>query len=393
MPRWSSFGQFLDDVNAAAPAERQALVEELLREHPVFPWVDGDEATFVYHGMDADTVALNLDTINADPPFAPMMRIPNTALWYVRRQFQRDDLLDYLLAVNDPMTPLRGETNLVKRVSDHWRIDPLNPQRVETPQASVSVLRMPNARPFPDWASFRRVPRGKVSEQSIDSEHMGYKGRRVWVYTPFGYDADATYPLLVMLDGQWATGPLQMPAIADALIKHHQMQPAIIAMIQSSSDIERNREYISNDKHYEFLIRELVPFMQTRHHIGEVAIMGVAVGAIGAAHAALINPDTFSALGMISPPLGKGQFQEELSYYYKRFASADRLPKRVFQSVGRFETPARFYKPAHDLQRVLQSRKNVDYHFIETGSGHGLVGFRGILPEAMAWLLPGDADE
>ncbi len=392
MPRWSSFRHFLEDVNAAVPAERQSLVVDLFRERPVFPWVEAHQATFVYNGMDADTVALNLDTINGDPPFAPMTRIPDTSLWHVTLPFQSDDLLDYLLAINDPMTPLRGETDIVTRVRKFWRVDPLNSLKIETPQTSVSVLRMPNARPFPDWAAMKRVPRGKLTDHNIDSEHMNYRGRRLTIYTPFGYNSNQTYPLIVMLDGQWATGPLQLPAMADALIKHRHMQPAIIAMIQSSSDVERNREYISNDKHYEFLIRELVPFVQTRHKIGGVAIMGVAVGAIAAAHAALINPDMFAALGIISPPLGKGQFQEELSYYYRRFSGADRLPKRIFQSVGRFEALSRFYRPAQELNEVLRGRKSSEYRYLETGSGHGLVGFRGVLPEALAWLLPGDAE-
>ena len=392
MPRWSSFRHFLEEVNAALPTERQSLVTELLTERRDFPWVEAHQATFVYNGMDADSVALNLDTINGDPPFAPMTRIPDTALWHVTLPFASDDLLDYLLAINDPMTPLRTETDIVARVRNHWRIDPLNPLKIETPQTSVSVLRMPNARPFPDWTALRRVPRGKLTEHTIDSEHMGYKARRLTIYTPPGYDANKTYPLVVMLDGQWATGPLQMPHIVDALIKHRHMQPALLALIQSSADVERNREYISNDKHYEFLIRELLPFVQTRHKIGEVAIMGVAVGAIAAAHAALINPDTFSGLGLISPPLGKGQFQEELSYYYRRFSAAERLPKRIFQSVGRFEAPSRFVRPAQDLHKVLQTRRNTEYRYVETGSGHGLVGFRAVLPEALAWLLPGDAE-
>ena len=60
------------------------------------------------------------------------------------------------------------------------------------------------------------------------------------------------YPLLIMQDGQWAVGPLQLPYIADALIKHRRMQPAVIAMMQSGNQDERNREYISNDKYYTF---------------------------------------------------------------------------------------------------------------------------------------------
>jgi pimeloyl-ACP methyl ester carboxylesterase len=133
--------------------------------------------------------------------------------------------------------------------------------------------------------------------------------------------------------------------------------------------------------------------LQTEYRIDpdRIGAIGVAVGAIAAAHAALLNPALFSRLALISPPLGKGAFQEQLIDYQRRFASADALPKRVFQSVGRYEAAARFVRPAYEIRSMLQSRHSVAYRFVETGSGHGLVGFRSVLPEAMSWALPGDA--
>ncbi len=395
MPRWSSFSAFLHDIApVASGAERQALVDALLRERPDWPWVEPDQATFIYTQPDAQSVALNLDTIPHDPPFAPMTLLEGTTLWYVSYPFAADDLLDYMLAVDDPMTPLAQETNVAARVADHWRADPLNPLKMEAAPTSVSVLRMGDARPFVDWSGLPRVPHGHVYEHSFDSDSMNYSGRKVWIYTPPGYDGSGlAYPLLIMQDGQWAIGPLQLPAIADALIKHHRLQPVVIAMIQSGAPADRDREYISNDKYYSFLLSELMPYVQTHYRIdsNSVGIGGVAVGAVAAAHAALNNPAVFSRLILISPPLGRGQFQDELREYSKRFAGAELLPKRIFQSVGRYEAKARFHKPAHTLKLVLEGFSTTDYKFVETGSGHGLVGFRAILPEALAWAFPGDA--
>jgi pimeloyl-ACP methyl ester carboxylesterase len=136
-----------------------------------------------------------------------------------------------------------------------------------------------------------------------------------------------------------------------------------------------------------------MPFVQTHYRIdsNRVAIGGVAVGAVAAAHAALKNPAVFSRLLMISPPLGKGEYGDELREYNKRFMEADTLPRRVFQSVGRYEAKSRFYKPAHALRMIMEGARSVDYKYVESGSGHGLVGFRSVLPEAMAWMFPGDA--
>ncbi|MFN8529161.1 MAG: alpha/beta hydrolase-fold protein [Anaerolineae bacterium] len=395
MPRWLSFDSFLADaMNAPSDQVRQQLVDQLLAEHPDFPWVEADKATFVYVGADIERVAVNLDAIPHDPPFDPLIRLQGTNFWYVTRSFAADDLLDYMLAINDPMTPLAEETDVLARVQRYWHADPLNPQRMEASTQNVSVLRMPNARPFPDWSGMGRVTHGSIHDLTIDSDELGFMGRSVTVYTPPGYaDGEGTYPLLILQDGQWATGPLQTPYIADALIKHQRMQPTVIAMVQSGSQEERNREYSSQMGYSLFLLRELLPMLQMHFRIDatRIGVGGVALGAVAAANASLQNPSVFSRLILISPPLGTGAFQDLLREIMTRFERADQLPTRVFQSVGRYESRARFVRPALNLRDILSNRRDVEYRFVELGTGHGLVGFRGVLPEALAWTFPGAA--
>jgi enterochelin esterase-like enzyme len=265
---------------------------------------------------------------------------------------------------------------------------------MSTAQMNVSVLHMNDARPFPDWTKLQRIPRGRVYEHSINSMQLKFSGRKLWVYTPPGYDENTgfVYPLLILNDGEWSVGPMQIPAIADALIKHKQMRPVIIAMVQSGDQAERIKTYVSNDRHYLFALTELLPFIQTQYRIDStnLGIGGVGVSAIAAAHAALLNPAVFSQLILVSPPLGKGLAQEQLMQYASRFDKANLLPKRIFQSVGRYEARSRFYIPGLRLREILQKRTDTAYKFVETGSGHGLVGFRSIMPEAMAWAYPGE---
>ncbi|HRF94676.1 MAG TPA: hypothetical protein PLZ51_05775, partial [Aggregatilineales bacterium] len=109
MPNWTTFEAFLKEAQTLPADKRQSLVDDLLRERIYWPWVNGNMVTFIYSAPNTVRVALNLDTIKTDPPFAPMQRLEGTSLFYVTRQFERDDLLDYLLAINDPMTPLAQE--------------------------------------------------------------------------------------------------------------------------------------------------------------------------------------------------------------------------------------------------------------------------------------------
>ena len=395
MPRWDSFATFLAEADEiTSNGQRQALVDELLDERTEWPWIEGNKATFIYSSLGArQSVAINLDTIKGDPPFAQMTNMHGTTFWYVTRQFERDDLLDYLLAIDDPLTPLATEPDIVSRVSNFWRADPNNPVRMRTAQQDVSILRMDEARPFPDWSEMKAVRRGKVNEHNFDSTQLGFKGRKLWVYTPPGYEhSGMVYPLLILQDGQWANGPLQVPFIADALIKHNRLMPIVIAMLQSGSQQERVREYTSNNLHYASLLTELLPFVQVNYRIDSthLGVGGVAIGAVAAAHAALMNPAVFNGLIMISPPLGQGQGSDALTQVAPRFQQARVLPRHIFQSVGRYEAKSRFLRPAYALRDILKDKSDVAYQFAEIGSGHGLVGFRSIMPEALAAVFPGE---
>jgi enterochelin esterase-like enzyme len=396
MPRWNSFDAFLTDVaRARSDGDRQTLADELLDERREWPWVQGNKATFVFASLGArKNVSLNLDTIKADPPFAPLKQLNGTTMWYLTREFAPDDLLDYLLAVDDPLTPLAQESDVLARVTQHWRVDPGNPLRMRSGQQDVSVLRMGNARPYLDWSALGGVARGKVHEHHFDSLQLGFKGRSIWVYTPPDYEGSGmAYPLLILQDGQWANGPLQVPYIADMLIKHGRLAPLVIAMVQSGSQQERVEEYTSNDRHYLSLLLEVLPLVQVSYRLdsSQLGVGGVSAGAVAAAHAALKNPAVFSSLMMISAPLGKGQEDNRLSQYAARFEEAPVLPRRVFQSVGRYEAKARFLRPAQTLRDILQKRVGDGHKFVEIGSGHGLVAFRSILPEALAWVFPANS--
>jgi enterochelin esterase-like enzyme len=393
MPGWETFDAFLMDAQAAPPADRQALVDALLEERPAWPWIENRRATFIYADKrGAERVAVNLDRVKGDPPFEPMEPLAGTTLFYRTLEFEMDDLLDYVLAVNDPMTPLRTERDIAGRVRRFWRMDPHNPAGMQAATADVSVLRMPNARPFPDWNQMGGVPRGSTVEHKISSTNLGVRDRKVWVHLPPNYhESSLTYPLVVLQDGQWMNGPLQVPAMADALLKHGRMAPAIIAMIQSGSQTERIREYVTSEKYYPFLMTELLPFLQSNYRVDATQLIlgGASAGAIAAADAALRNPGVVHGLLMMSPPLGKGAAADVLTRYPSRFRDAKLLPRRVFQSVGRYEVSSRFRLPAIVLADILDDRTDIEYDFVETGSGHGLVAFRSVLPEALAWTVPG----
>jgi len=92
--------------------------------------------------------------------------------------------------------------------------------------------------------------------------------------------------------------------------------------------------------------------------------------------------------------LGRGPAAQKLQEYAERFRDAKLLPTKIFQSVGRYEQKLRFYHPAMALRGILERRllgdPNLDYKFVELGSGHSLAAFKSILPEALAFTFPAE---
>jgi len=384
--RWNSFIQFLCEVYQTPPQEHQRLVDELLSTGDDWPWVERGKATFVYESTTAQHVALNIDIVNRDPPFEHMVQLEGTSLWYFQRYFERDALLDYMFAVDDPGTPLAQDLDLGRRVERYWRADARNTRSISSNQLRASVLQMPRARPFADWARMRAVPRGRVHMHKMHSAQMGFPSRSLWVYLPPGFSAGdgKRLRLLLVLDGQWAMHILQLPYIVDALIKHGKIQPIAVAMLASGTDDR------SSDRYYPMLTSELMPLLAAQHKLEPpaLAIAGMSESALAAADVALKNPALYRYLLLLSPPLGAPQHRKLVQTIRQRLQDSPQLPRRIFQAVGRYENEQRFYQPALQLRDILQRRMqydaDLDYRFVELGSGHSLAAFKSILPEAIA---------
>lgn len=113
-------------------------------------------------------------------------------------------------------------------------LDPNNQDLKESLRPTQSLLEVPGDKPVPYEA--RPVPHGAVSVHWYHSKSVGAL-RRIYVYTPPGYDAarGAKYPVLYLLHGSgdaengW-TWVGRANLIADNLLAERKARPAIIVM-------------------------------------------------------------------------------------------------------------------------------------------------------------------
>jgi enterochelin esterase-like enzyme len=169
----------------------------------------------------------------------------------------------------------------------------------------------------------RSVPPGAVHHLSIDSTVLQGNllndptRRLIDVYIPAGHDG-AGLPLLVDLVGFTAGGPAHtnwknfgenLPERLDRLIGSGAMKPAVVAFPDCFTRLGGN-QYINSaamGRWADFLIGEMLPFVETRFGCGGAGrrgVFGKSSGGYGAIVHALLHADTWSAAACHSGDMG-----------------------------------------------------------------------------------------
>ncbi len=142
-------------------------------------------------------------------------------------------------------------------------------------------------------------PSGRL-EESVLFDSSYNRPRRVWVYTPPGYDArrEKPYPLVLAFDGDEYRGDLMpLPRVLDSLHEVRRAPAFVAVLVDDSSDGLRIEDLGNAHKMPEFLGRQLLPWVRSHWNITSdphrVIVTGSSAGGIGAAYVAFARPDLF----------------------------------------------------------------------------------------------------
>lgn len=376
---------------------------------PLVEESEGDEhhrlVTFLWQA-EGELRSVALVSLMTKQTTYPMTRLPNTNLWHVTLQLPSDLRATYQFFPD--FEAVTGSVSLAERWS-HYRTDPFNPKTFafytedEDPtevKLTRSVLELPDAPPQPWVAPQEGVPKGKVHLHPLSSDILGNQ-RRVWVYTPAGYNtgADTRYALLLLFDG-WGYAYL-MPTftILDNLIAAGKIPPTVMVMPDSLELEDRMRELIYHPPFNQFLGTELIPWALTRYAVtsdpGQTVVGGSSAGGLAAAYAALEHPEVFgnvlSQSGAFTlSPEGK----TESGWLARQFEQREKLPVKFHLDAGTLE--ANSYRdlrggvtPLAGNQHMRDALISKGYavHYTEFSGGHDYISWQGTFGEGLAFLL------
>jgi len=269
------------------------------------------------------------------------------------------------------------------------------------PDHVASVLSLPDA---PDQAIVQRgsdIPRGKVDREMLTSEVLGNE-RRIWVYTPPGYDAGgAPYPMLVAFDGGASLTLTPIHRILENLLAEGRVRPMVAVFVDNATPTLRNDELPCSEPFARFIETEVIPWVRERyavsHDPADGYVTGVSYGGLAAMWIGFRLPHLFGNVISQAASLwwGPGYDMTKAArsqrytpgWLVDQYERSSKLPLRIWQEIGLLEPDDRMIEPNRRMKAVLEA-KGYDLTYSEPAGGHDYALWRGTVAEALAIMAP-----
>jgi enterochelin esterase-like enzyme len=324
-------------------------------------------------------------------PHLALKRLPDTNVWYGSWRMPDDLRFTYRLTATGETARKPEQVNVP---------DPLNPRTMTIsfeggtiPTTELAIASMPNAPPE-NWITKQpTAPGGTVVQLLVNSKALAGE-RKIWVYTPPGYDQKApeTHPLLVLFDGFSYLHWIPTPTILDNLIQARKI-PAFVAVLVDNPPDTRSSDLGYNTVFTEYLANELMHWIRTHyavtHDAGRTIIGGYSDGGAAAVFAAMTRPDLFGNVLSQSGAFWEGHGATQWEFLASQYAQTAKLPLHFFIEAGSLEDiakdgPSLLAANRHFVE-VLR-KKNYEVVYEEVGGTHEPVHWRDTLPDGLVSL-------
>jgi len=317
--------------------------------------------------------------IHAGGDRTPFLRVTGTDLWLLRLPVEDAGRFEYKLGIG-------------RQAGEEWILDPLNPARARDPFGENSVCRT-SGYARPGWSEPRGAPAGRIETITIESAVFGER-REEQVYLPAGYEAGGSCPLVIVHDGGDFVTYGDLPISLDNLIEPHDIPPVVAALIQTR---DRMGEYSGGRRHARYLVRELLPALESRYRISaeseDRVLMGASLGAVASLSTAFRYPGVFGGLVLQSGSfiLNEHKLKRRPDPVFHRIArlvrALRRAPQtpatRAFVSTGQLEGLAEENRALADFLR----ERGINVLFKVAWDGHHWHNWRDQLREGLMWVL------
>ncbi|KAA3612442.1 MAG: enterochelin esterase [Planctomycetota bacterium] len=353
-------------------------LEGFFQEHE-FPLVEGQQVTFVYQGQ-AEAVNVR-HWIHGLPSSQALRRWPGSHLWTLTMEIPEGSRVEYKLEI-------------VQHGQRRWIQDPLNEKLAADPFGANSVV-YGEGYQTPDWVQPQEDARqGKLVDHHLDSK-IFHDRREFQIYLPARFRRTRRYPLVIVHDGHDYLKYANLKIVLDNLIHRLEIPPLIAAVTSSAA---RMREYAGIAEHGNYLVEELLPFVEDHYPLlqepSDRCLMGASFGAIASLATAWRHPGVFGKLLLQSgsfafTDIGEhdaGPAFDPVVEFMNSFRREPGKPAdKMFMSCGTYEGLIYYNR---SMAPFFQ-RTGMEVRFTEARDGHNWENWRDRLQEGLSWLFPG----
>jgi len=384
---------FLKDLAAVGAPLVEALADEPARAL----------LTFVVEAADVAGVA-----VVGGPGgigFNALHRFSGTPLWYRTYNVGTDARFAYQILENPPELPEDPTKVMAVMMETFSRVRPdsLNEHVFRIPKGDTSpvpmdlvwsVAELKEAPPQRFVDPIPGQPAGKVEVHSFSSNLAGNE-RRLWVYTPFGYQkAPGEYPWMITFDGGWMVNGLGLPTTLDNMIAEGAIPPVVAVMVEHPGPgmMGRMQELTCSGEFVKVVADEIAPWLRERYAVSgdprRAIVAGASFGGLAATFVALRRPDIFGNLVCNSGSFWWSTPGDEPEWLAREVADSESAPSNCYLDAGRFEIGSSFPGVPDLLTTVRHMRdilraKGGQVHYSEHNGGHDFVCMRGQMAEGL----------
>ncbi|MGA9769947.1 MAG: alpha/beta hydrolase-fold protein [Blastocatellia bacterium] len=326
------------------------------------PIITGQWVTFVYRG-NGRNVELVGEMTDWEKRGMKLQYLNGTSSRYLSMKFPDDARIEYKYVVDE-----------------NWTLDSLNLNRKDNGVGGENnFFLMPRYKATGYTRERDTIRHGRMAALDLAADASNRK-REARIYLPPGYDESSErYPTVYFGDGIEYIERAGATVIADNLIAERKMRPLIMVFL---APIDRNKEYWMNAAYVEWLVKELVPMIDSKYRTraapGSRAIAGASLGGLIAAYAALTHPEVFgNVLGQSSA------FQVDDGRIITDFTARERKPVNFYLETGRYEG---LIDSNRKMKEALE-KKGYKLAYREVNAGHNWTHWADNLADALSHLF------
>lgn len=350
------------------------IIEELEND------AENNLVTFIYKGDKEDKSVLfvpdiGLDRFKDNYKDFKMQRIMKTDLWYITYEVRNNLRFVYYFSPNDTLDDNWNDRFCNRVIYDRLskRVMIFKDENGEEDSKSSYVI-MPKSSEDIWSKKIDGVPTGNIEEYKFKSKKLE-NGRRIRVYTPYGYDKKGKpYGFIVLTDGNDYIEVLSAVETLNNLIASKKIPP-IVAIFIDSKEETRGKELKCNDSFCEIITKELISWVRQNYNISdnpeEAIICGLSLGGLTAAYLGLNHSDIF---GNVLSQSGYYWYNSEDfvpnedCWMSTKFKEVNKLPLKFYFDIGVLETKYKIIDTNINLRDILISKGyNVDFQWFNGG--------------------------